>query len=337
MSRPTAAAVRRAAPYTTLALAIAALLVIPASQGTELGVHNVFNIGQHFATYGVLALALGLLMIAGEFDLSVAAVFAVGAMVAVKTGVSSPLLGAVAALATGVLVGALQGGLVAGFGLASMSVTVGGYIALLGLTRVIGGDQSVGYTNYDVGDLLETSLLGGLLSLRALAVIALFCLAGWLLRCTRWGRDLRAVGRDRRAARVAGVRVVPLLVGLFAAAGGAVALAGASVGYSLASASADLASINTLVYAATAALLGGVALSGGVGTVCGIAAGALSLSVLQETLSAAAAPAYASELVTGGLLLLASALAAPSLPRLRLPRRRRAATDPSTHHPLHQP
>lgn len=307
---------RAASPFVTLAIAIACLLIIPPMTGAEVSTQNGFSVLQSFATYGVLALGLGVLMIAGEFDLSISAIFALGAMLAVSTGEAHPWLGALVALAAGGAVGAIQGGLVARLSLSSMSITVGGFIALLGLTRVVSGERSVGYTNYGVGELLDQRLLE-VLSPRSLGVIALFALAAWLMDATRWGRDVRAVGGNRRAARTAGVRVGATVVGVFVASSAAIALAGASVGYSLASATIELASLQNLIYAATAALLGRVALTGGVGTVAGIAAGALSLSILQEILNLTAAPTYLSQLVTGALLLVTAAVAAPGLLRAR--------------------
>ena len=82
------------------------------------------------------------------------------------------------------------------------------------------------------------------------------------------------------------------------------ALAGALLSYSLATASPTNIGFDVLTFSATAALIGGVSLSGGKGGAIGIAAGVLSLSVLQEILAILRSPDYVSSLITGGLLVV---------------------------------
>lgn len=304
----------QAAPFLTLALGVIVLLMIPEFTTRSISLTNGYDVFQNFATYGLVALGLGLTMIIGEFDLSVSGMLAVGAMLAVKTGGTHPWLGVLVALGAGVIVGTIQGAIVAFLRINSMSVTVGGYIVLLGLTNVIGHESSVGYANYGVSETLDRSILS-IFSIQSLIVAGVILTVGALLTTTRWGRDIRAVGGDRRASRVSGVRVDRVIIGVFAASGAFSGLAGALLAYSLATATPDLASLETLIFAATAALLGGVGLSGGKGGILGLLAGVLSLSLLQEILATTAAPEYLSQIITGGLLLITGALAAPDLGR----------------------
>jgi ribose/xylose/arabinose/galactoside ABC-type transport system permease subunit len=97
------------------------------------------------------------------------------------------------------------------------------------------------------------------------------------------------------------VSVARVLIGVFGASALMTALAGALLGYSLSTASPTIA-VNQLIFAATAALLGGVSLAGGRGTPLGIAAGVLTLSIIQELLGIVAAASYVQSLVTGGVL-----------------------------------
>ena len=138
-------------------------------------------------------------------------------------------------------------------------------------------------------------------------------LAALALRYLRVGRDIRAIGGDRRAARVAGVRVDRLLIFVFVMSAVGAALPGALLSYSLATASPTNIGFDVLTFSATAALLGGVSLSGGRGSPVGIAAGVLSLSVLQEILSIVRSPDYVSSLITGGLLVAVTILWAPDI------------------------
>jgi len=288
---------------------VAVMALLPAVSHYAVTTTNVYDILQNFASLGMVALALGLTMIAGEFDLSVTSMYLLGGMVAVLTGTSSPVAGVLLALVVALAAGLIQGGIIAGLRLNSMPVTLGGYLILLGTTYILGHNQTVTYANYTVGLRLDQQILS-IFSIRSFVSIGIFAVAAAVMAYTRVGRDIHAVGGDRRASRIAGVRVERiLLVVLMLSALGA-ALAGSLHSYSLSSAQPDLG-FNPLIFATIAALLGGVKLTGGRGSPLGIAAGVLSLAILQEMLSALAAPQYTGDLVTGVLLLIATIIAAP--------------------------
>ena len=305
---------RELAPFAILALMTVALALVPVLTDNIVRTANVYDIFQNFASYGLVALALGLTIIAGEFDLSVSSMYLLGGMVAVLTGAGSPVLGIAAALGTAVIVGVVQGGLIAGFRLSSMPVTLGGYLVVLGTTYLLGHGKSVIYEDYNVGLRLDEPVLQ-IFSIRSLISLGIFVVAALVLRYLRVGRDIRAIGGDRRAARVAGVSVDRLLVVVFVVSALGAALPGALLGYSLATASPTNIGVDVLAFSATAALIGGVSLSGGKGGAVGIAAGVLSLSVLQEILAILRSPDYVSSLITGGLLVVVTIVWAPDLSR----------------------
>lgn len=302
-----------AQPFAVLALFALAMVALPLYSDMEATSFNVYNTLQSFAALGLLALAVGLTVMAGEFDLSTVGMYGLGGMLAVQTGVGSPLLGVLVALGAGAVVGAVQGGLVARLGISSVPVTLGGYIALIGLTSVISGGESVAYDNLGAGVWLD-QVVATFFSPRSLITLGVFALVAATLRWTRIGRDLRAVGGDRRASRAAGVRTERVLVGVFVASGCLSALGGALLSYSVATATPD-PGVTPLIFAVTAALLGGVTLAGGRGAPLGIAAGAISLSLLQELFAILAAPDYVAKLVLGGLLILVVVADAPDLRR----------------------
>ena len=305
------ALLRSSMPVWVLAVMVIALLALPLYSDNAATTFNVYNSLQSFASVGLLALAVGLSMLAGEFDLSTIGMYGLGGMLAVKFGVESPVLGVLVAIGAGVLVGLLQGTIIARLGISSVPVTLGGYIALLGLTNVVSGGDSVAYDNLGAGVWLEQQI-GQFFSPRSLIAIGAFLFVAALLYWTRIGRDLRAVGGDRRSARAAGVRTDLVLVLTFVASASIAALGGALLSYSIASAKPDPGTL-PLVFAVTAVLLGGVTLAGGRGPILGIAAGAISLSLLQELFAIQATPAYVSQLVLGGLLVLVVAFDSPDL------------------------
>ncbi len=317
--------VRRVAsllPVGSLVVSLVALYLIPGLSGQRVTSSNAYDVLQIFSSVGLLTLGLMITMVAGEFDLSVVGTYAVGGMLAVKTGEDHPILGVVVAVLAGAFAGLIQGGAIAKFRINSMPVTLGGYIALLGLTSVIGHSQSVSYANIDAG-LRVDQPIAQIFSLRSLICLALFAVVFVVMGYGRVGRNVKAVGGDRRAARVVGVPVDLYIIGAFVASGALAALAGALFSYSLNTAVVDPGSA-PLIFAASAALLGGVSLSGGIGNVAGVLAAGLALSILQELFTIQATAAYFSDLITGAILLLVATLTAPRLiPGLRTLRPRR--------------
>lgn len=311
--RSTRAIVLGVLPFALLAIMLIAFFVLPGFSDREVTDFNVYNALQYFAAAGLLALALGITMIAGEFDLSTLGVYGLAAMVAVKTGQDSPVLGVVCALGVAAVIGLIQGVIIAKLRINSMTVTLGGYLTVLGLTSVLSDSKSVSYTNLDVGTQLDNAV-GTIFSMRSLIAIGVFAVAALVMRYTVLGRHLRAIGGDRRASRTVGVRVDPILIGVFVASATLSALGGSLLGYSLATAVPDVG-LNPLIFAITATLLGGVTLAGGKGGPIGIAAGALTLALLQELFGVLATPDYVSNLITGGLLLLVTILSAPDILR----------------------
>jgi len=304
-------AAREAAPYLILVVMVLVMALLPSFSAYDVRTANVYNVFQNFASLGLVALALGMTIMAGHFDLSVSSMYLLGGMVAVLTGEHSATAGIFAALGVAVVVGLVQGTLIARFAVNSMPVTLGGYLILLGLTYVIGHSKSVSYSNYQVGIELDKPI-AQIFSIRSLVSLGLFVVAAFALHYTRLGRDVRAIGGDSRASRTAGLRVNRLVVAVFVVSALGAALPGALLDYSLATAT-PTTGLDVLTFSATAALIGGVSLAGGRGSPVGIAAGVLSLSILQEVLSVVAAPSYVSSLITGGLLVAVTILWAPEL------------------------
>jgi ribose transport system permease protein len=322
-------ALRDAYPLMILGLAALGLTLAPRFSEGSVTLFNVYNVFQIFADLGLLALALGLVMIAGEYDLSTVGSYVLGGIIAIKLGESHALLGLAAALALGLVVGSVQGGIVAKLHLSAIPVTLGGYLILIGSGHAVSGSRNLNFQNYSVGEVLDRPI-AEIFSVRSLGTFGIFFLVWLTMRFTRIGSEVRAVGGDRRAARVAGVAVGRTLVLVLVVAGLFSALGGVLTSYSLASASPAVG-LGPLIFATIAALLGGVSLAGGRGSALGIAAGVLSYAALQETLAIVGAPSHAANLVTGSVLIVVTAATAPELGRqLRIARTRLAGGAPRT-------
>ena len=315
-------------PLTAFGITLVAFLLIPIYTDSAIASFDVYNTLQIFARLGLVALALGLTMIAGEFDLSVVGTYALGGMLAVQAGQENYLYGVLAAVGAGAAIGLAQGVLIAGLKIPSMPVTLATYIALLGLTSALSGGLSKTYSNADVTLWVDQTVLS-VFSPRSLITLGLFVLAALLLGLTRWGRELRAIGGDRRASRVAGLRVDRLLVGTFVASGVLAALGGSLLSFSLGSANPD-PGVQPLILAAAAALLGGVSLAGGRGNPLGLLGGILAVALLAEVVTVAALPEYVTQLFYAGLLAIIVIIDAPDLRNGLIRLRTRIRSAPSS-------
>ncbi|MGR9202280.1 ABC transporter permease [Rhizobium leguminosarum] len=267
---------------------------------------NVYALFQTFALLGLVTLGLSLTMIAGEFDLSVGAMVAVGGLITLKTGESSAVTGVLFAIAFGGVVGILNASIFSWLKISSLVVTVGTMMALSGLAYWLADGRVVSTDNFDAGEFLDDPIFA-VFSMRSVITLAAFALVFVLLRFTRSGRDIIVTGSKRRVAVAAGARLGLSLGIVFCLSGLCAALAGALLSLSLATASAQMGA-NIMIQAASAAIIGGVALAGGVGSAGGVLVGVLILATLNNAMSLLGANA-ATILLTNGLVLLAVVLA----------------------------
>ena len=247
------------------------------------------------ATLGIMAVAVALLMIGGEFDLSAGVMTAstalLTAMLATKVGMNvwlALLLSLVFALG----VGALNGWLVTRTGLPSFIVTLGTFLALqglnLGVTRLVtnsvqvsgmrrtGGYESTGFifaSTFDIGDTaFRISIIWW---------IGFTALAAWVLVRTKFGNWIFAVGGSAPSARAVGVPVVRTKILLFMTTAAAAWLVGSIniLRYTTAQANEGIGLEFQYIIAA---VIGGFQLTGGFGSAIGAAIGALIFGMARQ-------------------------------------------------------
>ncbi len=288
--------------WARLALFVGVFIVFAIVDRRFATTNNIFTILEGFAWLGLAALAVGLTIIAGELDLSVGSVAAVSGIVAVSLVEDLGLPAAVAVSTVfGLAYGAIQGYLIHRLKIHSLVFTLGTLIGLRGLAFMISGENTVVMKNLDISDSVRQQLW--LFSPFSLVTILVFVMVGLFLVYTRWGREIYAAGGGRQEAAAAGVPLVRPLVLTFALSGSMAALAGALT--SIKSGSAGPAAFEQLLLpAAAAALIGGVSLLGGKGSVVGIAVGTLTLRFITSGLSLGGAPFYVLTLATGAVLIV---------------------------------
>jgi ribose/xylose/arabinose/galactoside ABC-type transport system permease subunit len=302
-----------ARPFAVLAACIALLAVVDGGNGRFLSAATAYSTLQVFATISLVTLGLGLTMMIREFDLSVVGMYGMAGCIAVLTGTQEPLLGLLLALIIGIGTGILQGFIIVRLHLSSVGVTLGGLLVCVGIAYVLTESRSLPYDNLRVA-LLLNERFAGIFSIRSVIALMIFAGAAVIFVWTRLGRDIIAIGSDRRAAMTTGVKVDGLIISVFAFSGFCAALSGVLLSYSLASASpAGLSDV--IAPAAAGAILGGVSLGGGSGRPLGIMAGALILAVLRSGFNAVGAPPFVNDIAMGAVLLTVAILDGPYLSR----------------------
>jgi ribose transport system permease protein len=298
-------------PFVSIVGVLIAFFVVPGVDGDAINAGTYYNAFQGFAPDGLVALALGLTLLAGEFDVSVLGMQALGGVLAVRAGEHAGILGIAAAVAACGFLGFLQGTAIARLRLQSLPVTIGSYIALIGLTDVVANNNIVTFNNISASVWVDQPILVWF-SPRSVVTLAAFLIAFVVLGLTRLGPELKALGSDRRAGRVAGVPVEQRVAVLFTCSAALAGLAGALLAYSTASAGGD-PGLEPLILATAAAVLGGVSLGGGRGTMWGLLLGALAVAFLQQLFTVVALSAATTQIIFGGLLLVIVSADAPDL------------------------
>jgi ribose transport system permease protein len=284
------------------ALAVVAFVYFAVTDANFLNEGNLYALMQIFSTLVLVATGLAIVMIAAEFDLSIAGVFPLAALIAVK---SADHLGVVAAMALAIAVGAAFG-LVNGFmtgklRIPSLAVTVATMVLSIGIGYAVTHSDLVKMTNYDAS-LRLTERVFGIFSIVSLVQLGLAILALIYMRVSWRGRYVYAVGSDAGRARASGLPVTATVVFAFVTCAVFASVAGSLQGLSLATGQAG-SDDAFLLKAATAALIGGVALTGGRGSLTGVLGGALLLSLLTNGLGLAGVDSPVIQLVNGVVLI----------------------------------
>lgn len=269
----------------------------------------------NFSEKALIALAMALLVIGGEIDLSIAATMALASMAmgfAMKAGAGTATM-VLAALATGAACGALNGWLVTRWKLPSIVVTIGTLSLYRGLAQVVLGDQAItGYPetlvtwgNGYLGDLLDLPWLIVPIEFAVMLVAAL--LVGLFLHATVHGRRIYAIGANATAARFSGIAVDRYRLGLFVFAGLMAALAAVLLTGRIGSTRPNLA-MGWELDAVTIVILGGVSILGGKGSVVGTLLAAVLLGSFTFAMGMLNVTGIVVSMVVGGLLIVAMVL-----------------------------
>jgi len=243
---------------------------------------NLGIVLQQAAVNTVLAAGMTFVILTGGIDLA-----AMAGLIVSKFPDLGPLW-LPAAVLTGLVIGVINGALIALLRLPPFIVTLGSLTAVRGLARLLGADTtvfnpSIPYAFIGNGSL---TLLPGVVSIPWLSVIALLVILGsWLvLRRTVLGVHIYAVGGNESAARLAGIKVWAVLIFVYGVSGLLAGLGGAMQAARLYAANGLQLGQSYELDAITAVILGGTSFVGGIGSIWGTLVGALIIAVLSNGL-----------------------------------------------------
>jgi rhamnose transport system permease protein len=257
---------------------------------------------------GLLALAMTLVIISGNIDLSVASGLALVACASAwlsqraGMGIVIPF-----ALAFGMCLGLFNGILIAKLKLPSLTVTLGTLALYRGLAQVIAGAEAMrGFPEWFVG--LDSRRIGGLVPLPLVIFLSLAIFFAVALHCTVFGRCVYAIGTNERAAFFSGIRTDRVKLSVFAIAGlmtGAGALLMTS---RLGMAQYNIAAGDELAVV-TAVVLGGADIFGGRGSIAGTVIALFLLGFLRRGMDLRNIEPQNQMSITGAMLVLSVILA----------------------------
>jgi rhamnose transport system permease protein len=262
----------------------------------------------NFTEKALIALAMALVIISGEIDLSVAAIIAFSSTMmglALQFGVGTPGLVAVGIL-TGLICGAFNGVLVTGLGLPSIVVTIGTMSFFRGLSFIVLGDQA--YKGYPTSfAFFGQGYVWWVISFEFVLFLIMAVLFYILLHRTNFGRWVFVIGNNPVAAEFSGVRVRRIKLILFCLTGIMSGIAAVLLTSRLGSTRPSIAQ-GWELEVITMVVLGGVSILGGAGSIIGVVLAAFIMGLVTFGLGLLNVPGIVMSIVIGGLLIAVIAL-----------------------------
>jgi len=264
---------------------------------------NVLNILVQASVVGVLAIGQTYVLVTGGIDLSIGSIVAVSAIV---SGLLAPSVGApaaiLAAIVTGAVIGLINGALITLTGITPFIVTLGTMSILAGAALIISGGRAVFDIPDGYRDLLSGYVAG--VPIPIVILVVLTVAATFVLRMTRFGEYLIAIGGNAEVARLAGIPVRRITAQAYVVSGACAGLAAAILVSRLGAADPTIGA-DLLLIAIAATVMGGTKLAGGEGSVIGAAFGAVLIALLTAGLTTLNIQAFYQQVAVGAAIILA--------------------------------
>jgi rhamnose transport system permease protein len=269
------------------------LFIILLSVGVQLRnnsfltLENINDLVTNTAILSILAIGMMLVIITRGIDLSIGATLALAGMTSARIVSANPEISPIVVILIGtfigLLCGALVGGLIAKVNILPIIATLGLMNVFRGITFMSSGGKWVSAHQMPVS--FKAIATGKILGINTLIFIAIiiFILFYYFINHTRTGRQIYATGSNPESAKISGINTDRIIWMVYTIMGGLSGLAGVLWVSKFASAQGDTASGYELNVIA-ACVLGGVAISGGIGKISGLLMGTLLLGILNNAL-----------------------------------------------------
>jgi len=270
---------------------------------------NLELMARQTAIVCMAALGMTVVIVAGGIDLSVGSIIALSTVVIallLRSNVS-PLMAALGAVAAATICGVVNGVLITQLKVVPFIVTLGTLLIVRGVAKGLADERRIEAPSTWLNDLLRVPEGHGLLPPGLWLVIVLALIMAAVLRYTRFGRHVFAIGSNERMARLCGVAITRTKIIVYALTAACAGLAGLlqfaklSVGDPTVAVGAELDVI-------AAVIIGGGSLSGGRGTIAGTVIGAAIMTIIQIGCSQKGLANWVQQIVTGGIIIVAVAL-----------------------------
>ena len=281
-------------------------LVMSIASPSFLNVTNLLNILKQNSVYGVIAVGMTFVIVTGGIDLSVGAIVALSACFATslaQKGTSVPVLFAMlVGLVLGIACGAFSGFFISFANIPAFIATLATQTIARGIVFVFTDGRPITGVTDSYRFLGKGSI--GVVSVMVIVYIVFLLLGTFLLKYTKYGRHVFAVGGNKQAARVSGVNVkftefmVYVFCGFCSAFAGLMLSSRIQTGQPAGGEGYELDAI-------TAVVIGGASLSGGKGSVVGSFIGILVVGILTNGLDLLNVSSYYQKIIKGAIILLA--------------------------------
>ncbi|PXY90471.1 ribose ABC transporter permease [Gilliamella apis] len=284
------------------------ILIVSCLSDNFFTLNNIFNILQQTSINAIIAVGMTLVILTSGIDLTVGSIFALaGAVTASMIGADiSPFIAICAALILSAILGAFSGVIIAKGKLQAFIATLVMMLILRGATLVYTKGSPISIGTNDNSEMFEWIAFGRVFGIPVPIIIMLvvFAAAWYLLKYTRLGRYIYALGGNESATQLSGINVDKVKIIVYAMSGLLCAVA-STIEVSRLSSAQPTAGTGYEMDAIAAVVLGGTSMSGGRGKIIGTLIGALILGFLNNGLNMLGVDAYYQMIVKGGVILLA--------------------------------
>lgn len=270
--------------------------------------YNLTIMARDLAFIGIVAIAQGLLLLLGDIDASIGAIAGLCAVVCAVLLVDygfNPVLAMVVGVLAGAVLGLVNGLLITAFNLNSLVLTIGTQTAFTGLNLVITRGRTITGIPENVSFLGSGTIFA--IPIPVIFLLGVFLIALFLTGKTVFGRQLYAIGNNREAARIVGIKEKKVRVIAYAITGTFAGLAGILMAFRLLSAQTAIGQ-TWLLPSIAAPVIGGIATTGGIGSIAGALIGGAIMGVIGNIIVLGGVDVYWQQVFNGMIVVLAITL-----------------------------